>query len=112
MTHRQIAVLTIAAALVLAAALGLAFAKAERIPPAHGLFCGLANAVTDGCDIAPRTTAAYIITALEYCLCVPLFGASFSLFTSGLASLHTARSERRIMAHIEDRLRHHLGGTT
>ena len=111
MTHRRIAACTILIAVILDAALGLAFAKAQRIPVAHGLFCGLANAVTDGCDVAPRTTAGYVITAMEYFLIVPLFAATFSLFTSGLASLHVGRSEARIMHHIEDRLRHHLGGT-
>ena len=41
---------------------------------------------------------------------VPLFGATFSLFTSGLTGSHVAASERRVKAHLEDRLRHHLEG--
>ena len=110
MSHRRIALITIAAAIVLDAALGLAFAKADRIPPAHGLFCGLANAVTDGCDIPPRTVTGYIVTVMQYLLVVPLFAATFSLFTSGLTSLHTARSEERIKEHVNGALRHHLGG--
>jgi hypothetical protein len=106
--HHRIALLTIAAALFFAAVLGLAFAKAEHVSPAHGMFCGLANAVTDGCDIAPRTTAAYIVTVAEYFLCVPLFGATFSLFISGLTASHVAGAEQRIKHHTEERLRHHL----
>ena len=106
--HRRIAVFTIAAAVVLDAVLGLAFAKAEDIPAAHGLFCGLANAVTDGCDIAPRTTAAYVVTAMEYLLVVPLFAAAFSLATAGLTAVHVESAERRIKDHVNGALRHHL----
>jgi hypothetical protein len=98
--HHRIAVAVIAAAMTLDAVLGLAFARAEHLPAPHGLFCGLANAVTDGCDVAPRTAGGYVITALEYFLVVPLFAATFSLFTSGLTSLHIGRAERRIKQHV------------
>lgn len=104
MSHHRIALAVIAAAAVLDTVLGLAFAWAERIPAAHGLFCGLANAVTDGCDIAPRTAAGYVITAAEYLLVVPLFAATFSLFTSGLTSMHIGRSEQRIKDHVNGAL--------
>jgi hypothetical protein len=102
MSHHRIALVVIGAAVVLDVALGLAFAGAEHIPVAHGLFCGLANAVTDGCDIPPRTPGGYLITAAEYLLVVPLFAATFSLFTSGLTSMHIRRSERRIKNHVDD----------
>jgi hypothetical protein len=108
-SHRVIALLVIMAALVIDAALGLAFAAAEQLPLPHGLFCGLANAVTDGCDVAPRTVPGYVITAAEYILVVPLFAATFSLFTSGLTAVHIKDSEARVKQHIENRLRHHLG---
>lgn len=108
MTHRRIAALTILAAIILDAVLGLAYSRAESIPAAHGLFCGLANAVTDGCDVAPRTTTAYVVTSMEYLLVVPLFAATFSLMTSGLTAVHVASAERRIKAHVNGALRHHL----
>ena len=114
MTHHRRALFVIIAAVVLDAALGLLFAGAEHVPAAHGLYCGLANAVTVGCDIAPRTVAGYVVSALECALIVPLFAATFSLFTSGLTSVHVAASEQRVKAHIERRLREHLreaGGT-
>ena len=88
MSHHRIALIVIAAALVLDAALGLAYAVAEHLPAWHGLFCGLANAVTDGGDVPPRNAAGYAITAAEYLLVVPLFAATFSLFTSGLSAIH------------------------
>jgi hypothetical protein len=102
-SHHRIALVTIAAALVLDAALGLAYAAAEHLPAWHGLFCGLANAVTDGGDVSPTNPAGYAITAAEYALVVPLFAATFSLFTSGLSALHVRDAERRIKAHITAR---------
>jgi hypothetical protein len=109
--HRA-ALIVIATAIVLDTLLGLAFALAENIPIPHGLFCGLANAVTDGCDIAPHTHYGYEITTAEYLLVVPLFAATFSLFTSGLTNLHIIRSEHRMRDHVEERFRHHLGTRT
>jgi hypothetical protein len=109
-THHRRALVVIAAAVVLDAVLGLLFAAAEHVPPAHGLYCGLANAVTVGCDIAPRSVAGYVVSALECALVVPLFAATFSLFTSGLTSTHVAASEKRIKEHFEERLHHHFSG--
>ena len=109
MSHHRAAMLTIAAAAVLDAACGLAFAAAEHIPAWHGLYCALANGVTVGGDIAPSTPAGYAVTAVECLLVVPLFGATFSLFTSGLTGSRITASEKRVKAHVEARLRHHLG---
>lgn len=39
-----------------------------------------------------------------------IFGAAtISYFVSGLTAAHVQRSEKRIKAHLEERLRHHLG---
>ncbi len=96
MSHHRIALIVIAVALVLDAGLGLAFAAVQHLPAWHGLFCGLANAVTDGGDVAPATGAGYAITAAEYLLVVPLFAATFSLFTSGLSAIHIRGLHRRL----------------
>jgi hypothetical protein len=95
-SHHRIALIVIAAALVLDAGLGLGFAAAEHLPAWHGLFCGLANAVTDGGDVAPTNTAGYAVTAAEYVLVVPLFAATFSLFTSGLSAIHIRGIHKRL----------------
>ena len=96
MSHHRIALIVILAAIVLDAGLGLAFAAAEHLPAWHGLFCGLANAVTDGGDVSPTNPAGYMITAAEYVLVVPLFAATFSLFTSGLSAIHIRGLHRRL----------------
>jgi hypothetical protein len=96
--HHAYAAVTIAVALTLDAVLGILFAGAEHIPAWHGLYCGITNAVTVGCDIGPRTAAGYVINAVECLTVVPLFAATFSLFTSGLAAYETHRARDEIIS--------------
>jgi hypothetical protein len=104
-SHHRLAAITIAAALGMAALLGAVFAVVTPgLPVWHGMFCGVANAVTDGCDLPPRTGPGYAVTFAEYLTAVPLWGATFALFTSWLASGHVQASEARIMEHAEDQL--------
>lgn len=101
MTHRA-AVATIAAAAVLDTCAGLGFAAAEHTGAGRGLYWAVATATTVGYgDVAPRTAAGHVIAVLVMLTVVPLFGATFSLFTSGLAAGHVAGAEGRIKAHIE-----------
>lgn len=102
MSHHRIALLVIAAALALDVACGLLYAAAEHIPAWHGLYNALANAVTLGGDVAPVNAAGYAINATECFLVVPLFAATFSLFTSGLTAGHVRRSESRVREHIDN----------
>jgi hypothetical protein len=61
-------------------------------------------------DILARGWLPHLLAIVMMLTVVPLFGAAFSLFTSGLASVHVIASEARMKAHIEARLKHHLGG--
>ena len=96
--HHGYALITITTALILDFVLGWAYGGLEGIPHAHGLYCALANAVTVGCDVAPRRTAGYVINTVEFLTIVPLFAATLSLFTSGLASVHPAEAIRQHVA--------------
>jgi NhaP-type Na+/H+ or K+/H+ antiporter len=110
--HRT-ALIVITAALALDALLGLAYSAAQHIPVWHGLYCALANAVTLGGDVSPTTPAGYWVNAAECVLVVPLFAATFSLFTSGLTATHIGDSEARIKRHLldlETRLARHRQG--
>jgi hypothetical protein len=109
MSHRRRALAVITAALVLDAGCGLWFAAAQHISWWLGLYCAVANAVTVGGTVAPSAPGGYLATAAECVLVVPLFAATFSLFTSGLTAVHVAASEERIKEHVELRLRHHCG---
>jgi hypothetical protein len=109
-THRRRALAVILAAILLDTGLGLAYAaETPGLPWWHGCFCALANAVTVGGDVPPVNAAGYVVTALECALVVPLVAAAFSLLTSGLTAVHVAASEKRVKAHVEMRLREHLG---
>lgn len=104
MSHRA-AVLTIATAAVMDTSAGLAFAAAERLSAADGLYWAVTTATTVGYgDLTPRTMAGHLIAVAVMLTVVPLFAATFSLFTSGLTASHVRRSERRIKAHLEKRL--------
>lgn len=91
MKSHKAALKTITAALIALVVLGWFHARAMHWPLWHGEFCSLANGVTDGCDVAPAGSYAVIITALEYCIVVPLLGATFSLFTSSATANHVQK---------------------
>lgn len=102
MRRHRAALITIAAALSLDAVAGLVFAAAEHISAGLGLYWAVTTATTCGYgDISPRSGAGHVIAVITMLTIIPLFGASFSLFTSGLTGGHVAASERRVRAHIE-----------
>lgn len=102
--HHRRAVATITAAVALDTLLGALYSAATpHLPLWHGLYCALANAVTLGGDVSPANTAGYVIQTVECLLVVPLFAATFSLFTSGLTATTTEASETRIMQRIDDK---------
>lgn len=102
MNHRSIAGYVFVAALIVDFFCGLGFSVAQSIPLWHGLYNALANAVTLGGDVAPTTTWGYLTNAIECFTVIPLFAASLSFFTSGLAAVHIDRSEMRIKKHVEE----------
>lgn len=105
MSHRAAAV-TISAAALADVACGVLYAAAEHLPVGRALYCAVGNAVTEGACTAPVTAAGRWIDLAEFLLVVPLFAATFSLFTSGLTAghirRHVAASEKRIKQHVQD----------
>jgi voltage-gated potassium channel len=109
--HRS-ALITITLAAALDACGGIAFASAEHVSDARGLYWAVVTATTVGYgDVTPETAAGRWIAVAVMLTVIPLFGATFSLFTSGLTDMHVRGrlhdAEARIKAHTEDRLRHH-----
>lgn len=104
MTPHQRALVVISVALVLDVVFGWCFAAAQHISVLIGLYCALANAVTVGGIITPSTTWGFVWTALECIMVVPLFAATFSLFTTGLTATHVRKSEKRIKEHISSQV--------
>lgn len=109
--HHRLALATIGAAGVLACGLGAWFGEADRIGIWRGLYFGVVTATTTGYgDIVPRGWLPHVLAVGLMVTAIPLWSASFSLFTAALAGSHVAAAERRVKAHMEARLRHHLGG--
>ena len=107
MTHRA-AVITVSASAALDAAGGLAFAAAEHVPVTTGLYWAVATGTTVGYgDVTPHNPLGRLIAVVVMLTAIPLFGASFSLFASGLAAGHLRLAEQRIKAHLESRLLEH-----
>lgn len=102
MKHHSIAAFTVLSAAVLDTVAGAAFSAAEHISLGNGLYWAVATATTVGYgDIIPRTTAGHVIAVLVMLTVIPLFAATFSLFTSGLTSINVSNSEERIKRHID-----------
>jgi voltage-gated potassium channel len=83
------------------AVLGLWFAVAEHVSGWDGLYFAVTTGTTVGYgDISPHGRAAHLIAVAMMIIAIPLFGASFSLFTSGITAGHIRR-------HLDTRLREH-----
>lgn len=109
--HHRAALLTIAAAVTLDLAFGIGFAAAGHVSIGDGLFLATAVGSTSGYASVPvHGWLPHLLVTGMFLTVIPLITATFSLFTSGLASVHVAESEKRIKTHVEDRLRHHLNG--
>lgn len=105
MTHRA-AALTVAGAAVLDAAGGLVFAAAEHVPATTGLYWAVATGTTVGYgDVTPHNGIGRLVAVVVMLTTIPLFAATFSLFTSGLAAGHVRSAEDRIKAHISEHVK-------
>jgi voltage-gated potassium channel len=104
----KIAVITVACAAALDVIAGSLFAATEHIAEMDGLYWAITTATTVGYgDIAPHTHAGKALAVIVMLTVVPLFAATFSLFTSALTSGHVKSSESRIKEHLEERLEEH-----
>lgn len=107
MARHRLALATIAAAILLDVALGLAFGAVDHVGPWNGLYFGLVTATTIGYgDVLPHGWLPHLLTATMALTVVPLWSASFSLFTAGLTNTNLAAAEARIKQHVSS---HHRG---
>lgn len=85
----KLALLTIASAAVLDAIGGWAFAVVEHLSVGTGLYWAITTATTAGYgDVVPHSWPGHLIAVLVMLTVVPLFSATFSLFTASLMKGH------------------------
>jgi voltage-gated potassium channel Kch len=109
--QHKAALWTLAACSALTLLWGILFAAAERLPVTTGLYWSVITAATVGYgDVIPRTPDGRLIAVLAAITAIPLYSASVGLFIGGVAAqvMHDVKDE--IKTHVEERLKHHLGG--
>lgn len=92
--HHKISFSTMVTAVVSDFVCGVLYAHFQHIPLWHGLYCALANGVTIGGDVSPTTNGGYWVNTVECFVVIPLFVATFTFFTSGLAAVELRRAVR------------------
>lgn len=115
--HQRVALAVIGATVAADLAAAVLYAHVAGIPvlpPARGTMDGMDWAVatlttTGDSAVLPATRAEHWLSIWAHLSLVFLGAATISYFVSGLTAAHVDRSEKRIKAHVEARLRHHLG---
>jgi hypothetical protein len=104
-SHRRLALLVLAIALGLDGCAGVWYAAVQHIPDTSGWAYALGVATTSGSAVpAGSSPQAKLVTAIIQLTILPLFGAAFSLVTSGLTEIHIKRSEHRIKSHVTEQV--------
>lgn len=107
--HLRRAALLLASVVTADVIAGFIVAVAEHVPAWHGIYCTVGLTTTDGCDIPFHSGATYAVATIAMILFVPLWGAVFSFFTSGLTASHvdakTDRQTQDLKEHVSDTAR-------
>ena len=103
MSHHKIALIVIAAAAALDIIAAVTFAAVDHTGMLLAFYWAVYTATTTGYGDVPVTTpAAHVVAIAVMLTAIPLWTATFSLFTSGLMAAHVRKSEKRIKQHAEE----------
>lgn len=97
--HHRTAFRVLLLAVLVDAALGIAYAVSMRISAGDGLYYATGIATTSG--NSPHIPAGWLPHVLSMgmmCLVIPLFAAAFSLVTTGLTADHIDKRHRQLTA--------------
>src|SRR5579863_5173523 len=106
--NRKFAYLTIALAGCLDLLAGIWFAAAEHISDGNGLYWAVTTATTVGYgDITPHNTVGKWIAVLVMLTVIPLFAATFSLFTTLMTANHVSKEAGALKRRLDHIIKHH-----
>lgn len=91
---------TIIFAVILDIFMGISYSFVEHISVPLGLYWAEAEATTVGSEIVPHTIAGHWIKAIVGISVVPLFAATFSIFTTALTATHVHSVGQEIKTHV------------
>ena len=106
--NRRLAYLTILAAIALDVIAAICFAAAENISVGNGFYWAVATATTVGYgDVTPHNGLGKVIAVLVMLTVIPLFAATFSLFTTLLTANHVSRETGYLRRRLDHIIKHH-----
>jgi voltage-gated potassium channel len=106
--NRRYAYITIVSAVVLDFIGALCFAAAEHLSVGDGLYWAVTTATTVGYgDVTPHSGAAKVVAVLVMLTVIPLFAATFSLFTTLMTAAHVRKEAVSLRARLDHIIKHH-----
>lgn len=106
--NTKFAYLTIISAICLDFIAGICFAVAEHISVGNGLYWAVTTATTVGYgDVTPHNSLGKLIAVLVMLTVIPLFAATFSLFTTILTANHVSREAGALRLRLDHIIKHH-----
>lgn len=77
---------------------------------AHGMYCAVGLASTEGCDAVPQSGSGRLAAVVLIVILIPILAAVYALVTSAHIGGKVRDSEERIKKHFAEELaRHHQG---
>ena len=106
--NRKLAYVTIATAGCLDLIAGIGFAAAEHISDGSGLYWAVTTATTVGYgDVTPHNALGKWIAVLVMLTVIPLFAATFSLFTTLMTTDHVSKEATALRLRLDHIIKHH-----
>jgi voltage-gated potassium channel len=106
--NKKFAYFTILAAVGLDVIAALSFAAVEHVSVGDGFYWSVATATTVGYgDVTPHHALGKLIAVIVMLTVIPLFAATFSLFTTILTANHVSREAGHLRRRLDHIILHH-----